>query len=504
LYRVKFLLSAILLILLGNSLIAQQYYFNRRFDFNGSSVEEGATVIATDSGSLVLLATTATGGFTKRGLLFLNDTGGIQTYLLDSFPNSDIYTSRGTNLIKLPGGKLATGSSVYQSGQVNATITVFDSSQHVEWMQAYGDDSFQSGWMARHTRDNGFILTGQTSTYDFYGDAMLIKTDSAGTQLWDKHYGGNRYDIAVAMDTCFDGGYIMAGYTKSFGIGTPSLSCGNCWAVKTDSLGNFKWQKTFGDIYGESFWSCLQSKDSNYIFAGFWVNMDGYYPNCNSGPIRSTPFIVKLDSSGNVIWQKTYGAVGQNIVLNSIKELSNGDLIAAGTYDHLGLPQDGFRGLIVRVNSNGDSLWYLTYNPGLSNLTDGFLWDIAQSNDGGFVATGQAYPKPPDTGNQDIWVLKVDSNGCEIANCVLSSSGELISYSNGLTIYPNPSTGIFNINHNYYEIETTEVYNCIGEKVFYREGNSEQIDLSNTASGIYFYTVKTKQGRVFKGRIVNE
>jgi hypothetical protein len=504
LYSVKFLSSAILLILLGKSLIAQQYYFNRRYDFNQSSVEEGGIVISTDSGSLVLIGTTASGGNIKRCLLFLDESGNIQTYKLDSLPNSDIYVSRGTNLIKLPNNKLLNGCGVNFSGNAQAALTVFDSIQNVEWMQVYGDDSFQTGWMSRHTRDNGFILTGQTSTFDFYGDAMLIKTDSLGAFLWEKHYGGVGEDITFAMDTCFDGGYILAGYTKSFGIGTPSLRCGNCYAIKTDSLGNLKWYKTFGDIYGEPFYCCLQSNDSSYVFAGHWVNTDPYYPNCNVGAVRSTPYIVKLDTAGSVIWAKTYGAIGSDITIFSIKELDNGDLVAAGIYDHLGLPNDGFRGLIIRVNSVGDSLWYLTYNPGVSNLTDGFLYDICQSNDGGFIATGQAYPKPPDTGNQDVWVLKVDSNGCEVANCVLSSSGELISYSNGLTLYPNPSTGVFNISHNYYEIETTEVYNCIGEKVFSREGSSEQIDLSKASLGVYFYCIKTRQGKFFKGRIVKE
>jgi hypothetical protein len=512
LYSMKFILSAFLLILLGQNIFAQQYHFNKRYDLNQSSAEGGSTVISTDSGSLVMFATTnstGTGGLLQRGLLFLNDTAFIQIYHLDSIPNIYIFISLGTNLIKLSNNELITGSSIQDTlGNVDATLTRFDSSQHVKWMTAYGDTGFQSGWMARHTRDNGFILAGQAgvNNFGYNDDAMLIKTDSNGVIEWQKYYGGYKNEVASAMDTCFDGGYILAGDTKTFGVGTPSQRCGNCYAIKTDSVGNLQWYKTFGGVYGDAFNSCLQSKDGNYVFAGNYVISDPYFPNCNIGSIKSKPYIVKLDTAGNTIWAKTYGATAYDMTIFSIKELANGDLIGAGTYDTAGSPP-GVRGLIVRTNNNGDSLWYLTYSGFIDNISDSYLYDIALSNDGGFVATGWVVPHmSADTGNQDIWVLKIDSNGCEVANCIIPSTGDIINnYPNDFGFYPNPSDGIFNIHNEMNAILVeAEVYNCFGAKVFTQKGSLQRIDLSKEPDGIYFYSIRIKNGRVFKGKIVKE
>jgi hypothetical protein len=507
LYTVKFILSVFLPILLGKSIFAQQYYFNKRYDFNRSSAESGATVISTDSGCLILLSTTnsiGSGGLLQRGLMFLDDNGGIQMCRLDSIPNVYIYTSSGTNLINLPSKELITGSSIEDTlGQTDAALFEFDSVQHVKWMQAYGDDSFQSGWMARHTRNNGFALTGQTATYNIYGDAMLIKTDNNGVSQWQKHYGGNKEELSAALDTCFDGGYILAGNTKSFGVGTPSNYCGNCYAIKTDSSGNLQWYKTFGGLYGDAFSSCLQSRDSNYVFAGYYVFSDPYFPNCGFGVFGSKPFIIKLDTAGNTIWSKTYGPVSGNIAINSIKELPNGDLICAGDYY---VNSGGARGLIMRVKENGDSLWYFSYAGVPGNASSSVLMDITVSNDGGFIATGFIWIDLPDTGTDDIWVLKIDSNGCEVANCIIPSTGEIINnYPNDFGFYPNPSSGIFNIHNEMNAIPVeAEVYNCFGAKVFSQKGSLQRIDLSKEPDGIYFYSIRIKNGRVFKGKIVKK
>jgi len=498
-----------LIILLGNISIAQQYHFSKRYDFNQSNAEAGLTVISTDSGSVVLLTTSnaTSGGLLQDILMFLNDTGGIQVYYAYVIPNDYLYGGGYGNLLKLPNKELiAAGSIEDTSGNADAVLIKFNSIQDTMWVKVFGDTSFQSGWMTRHTKDNGFALTGQTYSSPYNDDGFLIKTDSNGIFQWQKNYGGTKIELTSAMDTCFDGGYILGGFTNSFGIGTPSNRCSNCYAIKTDSLGNLIWYRTFGGIYGDEFHSCLQSSDGNYVFAGHYVNNDPYYPNCNTGSIQSTPFIVKLDTSGTTVWSKTFDVPGHDITLWSIKELPNGDLIAAGQFDHNGLPNDGFRGLVVRVNSNGDSLWYLTYNGCTGNLSDSYLYDITMANDGCFIATGWVYPKLPDTGTQDIWVLKIDSNGCEVANCVISSTGELINnYPNDFTLYPNPSDGIFNIHNDMNAIiEETEVYSYVGEKVFSKNGTLQQIDLTHAANGIYFYSIKIKGGRVLKGKVIKE
>ena len=153
----------------------------------------------------------------------------------------------------------------------------------------------------------------------------------------------------------------------------------------------------------------------------------------------------------------------------------------------------------------GDSLWMHTYENLHGPYSDNYLYDIAPTNDGGFIAVGALSPVQPDTGQQDIWILRVDSNGCEIANCVINSIGE-INYSNasdGFGVYPNPSTGRFYFKNSKYEdIEKIEVYSYTGQCAFMSTGNKEEIDLSSYDTGIYFYKILTKEKTLWQGKMM--
>jgi hypothetical protein len=491
-------LLKILIVLLCIKSYAQQSYFNKRIAFGCG--ENGQKIIPNGNGYDLISSVNCLGNGLRSVFARLDSSGNLIFTKVHGMDYHHYFSGGYGGFIALEDSSYVfAGTITDSSGVRDALLYKLSNVGDSIWIKQYGDTSFQSGWEAKHVRDNGFILTGQTYSYGANGDAMILKTDSMGNEQWQQHYGGSYYDIAVSMDTCFDGGYIICGATTSFGVGVGS-QFENGYIIKTDSAGNMQWSKALGGIYDDVFWNCKQSKNGSFVFAGGYTYNDPGYPNCCFS--YSKPWIAKLDTAGDTIWDKKYGPVVFNTSLFSLKELANGDLIATGwVYDTTVNHQ---RGLIIRVTSQGDSLWYRVYENLHANNSQNYLYDISPTNDGGFIAIGFVVPVIPDTGVQNTWVLKIDSNGCEIANCLLSAEGKVVNYSNGLTIYPNPSTGVFNISHNYYEIETTEVYNCIGEKVFSREGSSEQIDLSKASLGVYFYCIKTRQGKFFKGRIVKE
>ncbi len=498
--------SFCLLILLSVVSNAQQNYFSKRYDFSQSSWEGGISVLLADSTPIIFFQTTDAPGFSgalKVGLMLLNDTGGIVQNALYGVPFHRRYPGAFGGILKITNQTILLPGSLKDTlGQSDAILTMTDSF-NVTWQVTYGDSLFQTATNCRRTQDNGFLLIGQTGVFNPNDvDIYTVRTDSNGTELWSKNHGGSYVEVGFGLDTCFDGGTILCGMTRSYGNGTPS-NFANAYAIKTDSAGNEIWNKTFGWNFDERFYSCLQSKDSNYVFGGFYTYSDPWWPgNCCFS--HSTPYIVKLDTAGNTIWEKKYGDPALDLVLTSIKELPNGGYISAGFFQFQDSAFDHYRGFILRVNNNGDSIWYINYR-GLGGVNSHcYLHDITQTIDGGFIATGTVFPQPPDTGTQDIWVLKVDSNGCEVFNCLYTSTGEIINNTEvGISVYPNPSRGLFYLKkHTNEETRKCEVFDFTGKQVFYREGIMESIDLRSVTEGIYFYRVEMRDGKVWKGKLI--
>ena len=495
-------------ILLSVNIYAQQDYFNRRYDFNQSAIEAGKSILLTDSGSISVFATTNSIGLSgtlKVGLLLLNDTGLIQGSSIYSIPNHKFFIGGYGALLKISNQTLILpGGTTDTLGNDDALITRFDS-LNITWQHSYGDTQFQAGRAIKKTRDSGFILIGDEGPYNSSNsDVLMIKTDSNGIEQWTRNYGGQYSELGLDLDTCYDGGAILCGRTRSFGIGA-SIFWGNAYAIKTDSAGNEIWSRTFGHIYEDRFWSCLQASDGNYVFAGFYTYYDPYWPNycCRS---FCKPYIVKLDTAGNTIWAKVYGEEKLEFQITSIKELANGDYISAGFLVDTSTTSFDYKGFILKTTSNGDSLWYRDYVSAFGPNSDSYLYDIAPDYDGGLLATGWVVPQIPDTGNQDIWILKVDSLGCEVANCLYTSTGEIIkNASQGVNVYPNPSTGIFYFqNNSNQETEKCELFDYTGKSVLNAEGAKDQIDLNSMAKGIYFYRVEMRNGNIYKGKLIKE
>ena len=114
----------------------------------------------------------------------------------------------------------------------------------------------------RQTEDGGYILAGWTMAGPS-NDFWLVKTDGSGERRWDRQFGGSLHDQAYAVEQTAEGGYILAGKTDSFGEGSSDF-----WLVKTDSLGNEEWNRTFGGPLNDEAREVQQTADGGYIVAG--------------------------------------------------------------------------------------------------------------------------------------------------------------------------------------------------------------------------------------------
>jgi hypothetical protein len=201
-------------------------------------------------------------------------------------------------------------------------------------------------------------------------------------------YGGNGYDEGNDVKQTLDGGYIITGSTSSIGQGNTDM-----YLLKLDSMGQVKFQKTFGGVSNEIGKSIVQLADSSYVMAGYTssIGVGGY-----------DVFLVKADKTGNLIWQKTYGGSDWDFA-NSMDTITGGGFIIAGTtYSYGKGNADGF---VIKTDANGDTTWTKTFG----GLKDDEFKSVIQTSDGNYALTG--YTKSFNDSLGDVWALKLDVNG---------------------------------------------------------------------------------------------
>ena len=204
-------------------------------------------------------------------------------------------------------------------------------------------------------------------------------------------YGSNGYDVGYDLKQTLDGGYIIAGSTSSFGQGNTDF-----YLLKLDSLGQKKFETSFGGYSNEIAKSVIQLADSSFVLAGYTSSfgIGGY-----------DIFLVKADKNGNLIWQKTFGGNDWDFAYN-IELTTDGGFIICGTTYSFGYGNaDGY---IIKTDVSGNLLWSKTYG---KQLDDEFK-SVIQTSDGNYVLTG--YTKSYNDSLGDTWLFKIDINGDSI------------------------------------------------------------------------------------------
>ncbi len=167
-------------------------------------------------------------------------------------------------------------------------------------------------------------------------DYWAIKLDSNGNKLWDRRYGGTDNDIAYVSAKTSDGGYIISGSSSS-GVGdeksepswNPAYS--DAWIIKVDSVGNKLWDKTLGTIYPDNVNCMLEDPSGNVYFGIATTGNGGSFTDPSIGPVFSTGdyLLYKIDAFGNKIWDKRYGGTGSD-VLRHLSLSSKGEILLTG------------------------------------------------------------------------------------------------------------------------------------------------------------------------------
>lgn len=490
-----FIFGFIFISILGST---QVTYFNKKFNIRNHD-DFGMSIETIDTGYVIFGAAVHSTVLSQGFYLLFLDKNGDSLYSKWYGESNTLYAPCwGGGFRKYSKGGFYMGGAVeYGSGEQFGYLWMFDNNGDTLWTKKYGNGTdFYAFYYARETPDKGFILAGARDV-GLNTQGLLIKTDSLGNVEWERNYGGGGTEYGTMVLPTMNGQYLLGGLSE-----TSSCNFGGTdqWLVRTNTTGIQQWQKCYGTIDDEG--NALpgyEFSNGDFAYVGQWAHVAN----------RWYPYVSRINSSGNIVWTKKMGEYGTTGFLRNMIITTNEDILSVGQWSWA----SGIQGLLVRVSSNGDSLWYRKYDYDPSVFANDELWDIDTAHGGGYVMCGTTNQ----SSIQDVWVIKVDEHGClNDPDCWLPGAYEEEKWSVGInemekenwfSVYPNPNNGRFFIENKIGIRSDLEIkiYNPIGEILFTTKFNTTktEIDLTNFSNGIYFVEVRG-EGVVWRGKIVKE
>ncbi len=350
---------------------------------------------------------TSDGGYIMAGRTRSFGAGNLDIFLIktDEFGNlqwAKAYGGTGHDLAfsvqqTSDGGYIVAGlTHSFGAGNGDFFVVKTDANGNIQWVKAYGGTGADTAWSVQQTSDGGYVVAGYTRSFGASNlDIFLIKTDEFGNVQWAKTYGGTNDDRAYSVQQTSDGGYILAGETRSFGAGGSDI-----FLIKTDEFGNVQWAKTYGGTNNEWAYSVQQTSDGGYIVAG----------TMRTSAINHDIFLIKTDANGNVQWAKTYAETNDDRAYY-VQQTSDDGYIVAGTR-RISLNYSIF---LIKTYANGNVQWARAYG----GASDDRAFSVQQTSDGGYIVAGRTSSFGAD--GWDAFLIKTDANG-EIGSCGIVES----------------------------------------------------------------------------------
>jgi hypothetical protein len=479
-------------------------------NLGGSGFDDLSEIQPTPDGGYIMLAETSSydfdvindpilGWIADCWLVKLDHWGNIewQKILGGSLNDyaSDLLQTPDGGYIVLAGSQSSDGDLTSNQGSADFWVVKTNSSGEIEWQNSYGSLAWEAPVSIVPMDDGGYILGGQkdfndgdiTTNYGAY-DCWVIKINATGNLEWQKTFGGTGEEGIGEIQKTTDGGCIIVGYTNSSdGDVTSVHGYNDAWVIKIDAAGNLQWQKTFGGTNDEIAYSVQQTTDGGYAICGTTNSADGDVTVAHG---REDSWVFKLDATGNLEWQKTFGGTEDDATYRIKKTSDNGYIIGGITRSADGdiTQSHGLTELwAVKLNVSGDMMWQEVL--GGSGYERAYC--VNQTNDGGYILGGGStsidgnlagnYTNPNyNYGFNDIWIVKLAPDFLSVK----------YNESQSFKITPNPTNAT--INFELPELKTIDqmtITDFLGKKVAEQFSNTNKINVESLAAGTYIVTV---------------
>ena len=459
-------------------------------------------------------------------------------------------------------------------GQNDYWIVKLAADGKITWQKTIGGSANEQLKSIIQTTDDGYLLGGyswsdssgnKTENSKGFQDFWVVKLNAAGTIEWQKTIGGSSFDELISIAQTSDGGYLLGGHSESGISGDKtedSKGSWDFWVIKLKANGTIDWQKTIGGNNVDYLSTVVLTSDGSYLIGGAsWSGISGDKTEDSRG--GSDFWVIKLNASGTIDWQKTIGGdLTDN--LTSIIETSDGSYLLGGlsestvSGDKKEASKGSFDYWVIKLNASGTLDWQKTIG---GDLADNLL-SIALAADGGYLLGGQSTSnssgdKTTDSkGDFDYWILKLNASGIiEWQKTIGGSKGDHFgsitpiseesyvlggeSYSDisgdktenskgnsdywilrldppylsrtendfetTFSIYPNPATSIINLKTQ-NPLNSVTVFSTLGALVKQLTNMNKPItslDVSSLESGVYFLQL-ISNGKVITRKFIKE
>lgn len=403
------------------------------------------------------------------------------------------------------GGYIMAGHAGLDGGDVSgnhgvddAWVVKLDEFGTLQWQKCLGGTSGDYARDIQQTMDGGYIIAGMTSSNngDVSGnhgesDAWVVKLDGSGTLQWQKCLGGTGWDEAHSIRQTTDGGFIVAGHTTS-NNGDVSGNHGvkDAWVVKLDGSGSLQWQKCLGGSGQEEALAIQQTADAGYIMAGWTWSNDGDVSGYQGGIYDA--WVVKLNGTGAIQWQRCLGGGGSDQA-RAIQQVEDGGYVVAGFTDSNDGDVSGNHAeedaWVVKLDGAGALLW--------QKCLGGTGWDeadaVQQTDDGGYIMAGHAGVNDGDVSGvhgdrTDAWVVKLGRD--------ITTGNDELPFSSDLLIQDLTTGSLYlswNGAHGPSTVRLLDASGRILETVRTKD-NGHRLGLGSYRSGLYFVQVMFTDG----------
>lgn len=289
--------------------------------FGGTGDDEGYSVQQTQDGGYIIVGSTKSYG-----------AGGEDVWLVRTDQSGNLVWDRtfggedadwGESVRQtLDGGYIMCGTTwSYGAGFSDIWLIKTDSNGDTVWTRTFGGQFGELGHSVQLTRDGGYVAAGRGYFRSCYvDDIQLVRVDASGNEVWYQTFGGASFDGARSVQQTQDGGFVIGGYTESYGSGSR-----DAWVLKTNANGVEVWNRTYGGTFYDECGSVYQTQDGGYVLTGSSDRGSGY-PDL---------WLIRTDANGDTVWTRTFGGNGEDAG-NSVQQTQDGGYIVAGTTESHG------------------------------------------------------------------------------------------------------------------------------------------------------------------------